>query len=72
MKTDKTLKRVPDSKLKESMTPRQFAAAMKKIFVDQDPDCEHRDADDLMCELLVSLGYSAGVKVFREAEKWYA
>ena len=31
----------------------------------------HEEADDLMCEVLKSLGYEAGVKIFEEMTKWY-
>jgi hypothetical protein len=32
----------------------------------------HSLADDLMCNLLVELGYEAGVDVFLETPKWYS
>lgn len=32
----------------------------------------HEDADDLMCEVLKSMGYDAGVKIFEEMSKFYA
>ena len=32
----------------------------------------HRIMDDLMCEILSSLGYENGIKVFQDAEKWYS
>ena len=32
----------------------------------------HLDADMLMCNVLESLGYGEGIKVFKAAEKWYS
>lgn len=55
-------------------TPKEFFAEMQKISADKSTDEEgrHSWADDLMCELLTSLGYGEGVKVFEEMDKWYA
>ncbi len=57
------------------MTPEQFRDRMKEIFAAGargDREGQHMDADDLMCELLESLGYKEGVEIFRQADKWYA
>lgn len=32
----------------------------------------HLAADDLICNLLIELGYGQGVKVFLDTPKWYA
>ena len=32
----------------------------------------HLAADDLMCNLLIELGYGQGIKVFLDTPKWYA
>ena len=53
------------------MTPEEFAARMEDCGKG-DPEGDHSRADDLMCELLESLGYQDGVKLFRNMEKWYA
>jgi hypothetical protein len=54
------------------MTPEEFAEKMR-VFADaDDPEYSHIDADQLMCELLESLGYGDGVKIFREMTTWYA
>jgi hypothetical protein len=55
-----------------STTPAQFAAAMRTISSDSDQEGRHGDADELMCRVLESLGYSEGVTIFREMNKWYA
>ena len=54
------------------MTPLEFANKMKEILLRKDPESEHDKADDLMCEVLTSLGYKDGVKAFRESTRWYA
>jgi len=56
------------------MTPKEFKIKMQEIKDADDSDIEsvHADMDALMCELLVELGYSDGVKVFEETDKWWA
>jgi hypothetical protein len=59
------------------MTPEEFKTKMQEIrkeLYDEENDEEacHCCMDNLMCELLVSLGYGAGVNVFKAAPKWYA
>jgi len=56
------------------MSPEEFAVKMRDIFPESGTDEEsaHIAADSLLCEVLESLGYSAGVEVFRNADKWYA
>jgi hypothetical protein len=56
------------------LTPSQFMRRMLDILEDLGPDTEevHRQADDVMCELLRDLGYGEGVAVFCTIEKWYA
>jgi hypothetical protein len=36
------------------------------------PDILHYNADMTMCELLEKLGYSEGVEIFMNMEKWYS
>ena len=56
------------------MTPDEFANKLKAIEEEYGGDWEvaHVRADDLICELLRSLGYSDGADVFDEMGKWYA
>jgi hypothetical protein len=56
------------------MTPQEFATEMEKlsILANGDPEAAHGKADDLLCEVLESLGYSDGVQIFVEMDKWYA
>ena len=64
------------------LTPEEFAKAMKDIsdkLVNPPEDCPyydeedaHMEMDDLMCDLLRSLGYGDGVDIFENTDKWYA
>jgi hypothetical protein len=53
------------------MTPEEFKERMEKCR-SEDIEAGHGYADDLMCELLRSLGYGEGIEVFENMEKWYA
>jgi len=62
------------------MTPEEFSSRMARIFgIDEhasagmfDTERAHGEADELMCQALRELGYSAGVRIFETIEKWYA
>lgn len=60
------------------MTAREFADRMEEIFKSKsnnnfnDVEDAHLEADELMAEVLSSLGYEEGVKIFFSHEKWYA
>lgn len=59
------------------ITPEEFERRMKKIkktYYDEMGDIElaHRLADDLMTEVLNSLGYSEGLAVNKSMKKWWA
>jgi DNA-binding ferritin-like protein (Dps family) len=70
-KMEKRLPKQVEKKVK--MTPKEFAEKMKKIFKgDYSVGNAHEDADDLMCNLLKSLGYEEGIENFENAKKWYA
>ena len=56
------------------MTPDEFKETMQKI-ADIEPLGDvhaHITADNLMCQLLRTLGYSEGVEIFENMEKWYS
>ncbi len=57
----------------ETITPLKFAEEMARIR-EQGDDAEviHEQADNLMCKVLLQLGYKYGVKIFEEMPKWYA
>lgn len=64
------------------LTPEEFAKAMKYIsdklinppkgLPYYDEEDAHVEMDDLMCDLLRSLGYGDGVSIFENANKWYS
>lgn len=59
------------------ITPEEFERRMleiKVIYYDNMGDWEvaHRFADDLMTEVLNSLGYSKGLAINKSMAKWYA
>lgn len=37
-----------------------------------DKELFHTKADELMCKLLIELGYGQGVEVFLDTPKWYS
>ena len=53
-------------------TPQEFAEKMYQLAENGDAEADHIKADELMCQLLTSLGYGEGVKIFREMYKWYS
>lgn len=57
--------------MSEKMTPEEFLAKMQEC-VTGDIERDHGAADDLMCNLLIQLGYGEGIKIFKEMERWYA
>lgn len=55
------------------LSPVDFAMQMKGIEdTNGDEEQLHIAMDELMCNLLDSLGYKDGVAIFRRAYKWYA
>lgn len=56
------------------MTPEEFKKEMQQIKDDYGDDREvvHVKMDELMCKVLVSLGYHEGVQIFNDTEMWYA
>lgn len=46
------------------MTPEEFKKRMIEISTETDTETRHVVADELMCEVLESLGYGEGVEVF--------
>lgn len=58
----------------ETMAPEEFTTRMRQISEEMgdDPEIAHGAADDLICDLLGSLGYTDGVAEFKNLSKWYA
>lgn len=49
--------------------------AIKKLKMEQsngDTEMAHSNADDVLCELLRSLGYSDVVDEYEKVDKWFA
>lgn len=58
-------------------SPAEFESRMtdiKRTFFDEQEDLEvcHMEMDSYILEVMDSLGYKAGVNVFRTTSKWYA
>ena len=68
-----TLKQKLTERNNGAMTPDEFAEKMKKIIKETGgyEETFHYEADHLMCDLLVSLGYAHGVEIFLNQPKWY-
>lgn len=59
--------------MKPLYTPEEFADAMRFLRMnEEDTEFLHLSMDELMCRLLISLGYEEGVEIFWDAEKFYA
>lgn len=67
-----------DGRDQRVLTPEEFAIAMAQIKTGvcydrmYDQEDQHFDADELMCNVLRSLGYDEGVDIFDSMPKWYA
>lgn len=53
------------------LTPEEFEHLMGEIN-SGDEESDHISADNLMCALLIQLGYRKGVKKFIDIGKWYS
>jgi hypothetical protein len=54
-------------------SPEEFLDEMKALKEEypRSPEHFHRHADELICDLLVELGYKDGVEFFQKEKKWY-
>lgn len=55
--------------------PKPFAEklkALRKLADSKDIECAHIEADDLLCEILLDLGYDKIVEAYEAIDKWYA
>jgi len=63
-----------------AMSPGKFHASMAALATQDangywdflDPIEGHKQADELMLQLLEALGYEEGCAIFRDSDKWYA
>ena len=60
--------------LTEILSPAEFATRMRQIaeIYRYDEEAVHVAMDNLMCDLIKSLGYGEGVEVFDNTYKYYA
>jgi hypothetical protein len=58
--------------MERTMTREEAIARLKELQTGGDIDAEHCYADDVLCRLLVSLGYQDVVDEWAKIEKWYA
>jgi hypothetical protein len=54
------------------MTKEQAIQKLKECQASGDTEAAHCDADDVLCELLTSLGYADVVAEWQNIYKWYA
>ena len=57
---------------KTPITPEEFRSRMEGIDWGNSTEEAHMQADELMCELLRTLGYGEGVEIFRSMDNGYA
>lgn len=55
-----------------AMTREEAIEKLKHCQKSGDTECAHSDADDVLCELLVSLGYEDVIAEYALVDKWYA
>lgn len=55
-----------------SMTPEEFEKQMLKLQKNGDEEERHMKMDNLICKLLIKLGYEEGINIFKNTKKWYA
>lgn len=54
------------------MTHDEAITKLRALQTASDPEAEHAEADDILCDLLVSLGYKDVVDEWEKVSKWYA
>ncbi len=54
------------------MNKEQALKELAKCINNNDVEMAHSDADDVLCELLISLGYEDVVNEYNLVPKWYA
>jgi len=54
------------------MTKEEAIKELKTFQGYYDAEAAHPEADDVLCELLISLGYDDVVDEYNKVSKWYA
>jgi len=59
---------------KFAISPRAFANIMERLHdsLAHDTETQHYVMDQIICEVLIDLGYEEGVRIFKDTKKWYA
>lgn len=50
----------------------EMVSRLQKEANNDDTECAHINADDILCELLEKLGYKDVVEKYNEVSKWYS
>ena len=54
------------------MTPEEAIVKLRDAQDNGDMEIAHADADDILCSLLKSLGYTEVVEEYEKVDKWFA
>ena len=54
------------------MSREEALSKLKELVGSRDIECAHAYADDVLCDLLKSLGYQDVVEAYEQIDKWYA
>ena len=55
------------------MSHEEAIISLKDILAyGHDPETDHEEADNILCEFLSELGYDDVVNLFQQVQKWYA
>lgn len=57
---------------KEKMTEKKALELLKSLHHEGDYEMAHSEADNILCDLLETLGYKDVVESWRKIGKWYA
>lgn len=50
----------------------EFADQMEALALNGDDEARHASMDELMCHVLIGLGYKDGIEIFNRTDKYYA
>ena len=54
------------------MEKRKIKKRLKELINHGDTELNHMEADELLCDFLISLGHKDIVKIYQEIPKWFA
>jgi len=58
--------------LRKEIDIEKYMKRMKEAGNNGDIEVAHIDADGILCELLIELGYGKLIELYNEVDKWYA